>query len=234
MKLTRIYLEERDVKGGTMMYYPYAELNRQDPSRVMTVNGNASLSVAPDTVSLQLEVMTETELLNQAQQENANKMNQVIQALIQAGIPRENIQTSAYNINARYDYVDGKQVFRGYQVTNTITVKMKNIDQAGRMIDLSVKKGVNRVANIQFSIERQQEYYQRALSDALKNALEKGQTIAETLNVIFDSTPIKIVEEISETPRTFQTFAAAEDSISTPIVPGQIDIRASVEAQFRY
>ncbi|WP_085524421.1 SIMPL domain-containing protein [Tuberibacillus sp. Marseille-P3662] len=216
------------------MYYPYGELYRQDASRIMTVNGDASFSVEPDTVSIQLEVVTKSERLNQAQQENTHIMNQVIEALVQEGISRENIKTSAYNINPSYDYVDGKQVFRGYQVTNIITLKMKNIDQAGRMIDLAVKNGVNRVSNIQFTIENQQQYYQRALNNALKNAFAKAQTIAETLNVNFDSIPLKIIEETIETPQTFQTFAAMEDSMSTPIEPGQIIIRAKVEAQFRY
>ncbi|HEX7064075.1 MAG TPA: SIMPL domain-containing protein [Bacillales bacterium] len=216
------------------MYYPYEGPYRQELSRVMTVNGEASLSVEPDTVSIQLTVMTENERLSQAQQENANKMNQVIQALLQAGIPRENIQTTAYTINPRYDYVDGKQVFRGYQVTNTITVTMKNIDQTGRIIDLAVKNGVNQVSNIEFTVENQQKYYRQALSDALNNALKKARTIAETLNVPFDSTPIKVVEETGEMPHPVQTFALAEQSVSTPIESGQIVIRASVEAQFRY
>ncbi|HEU5139929.1 MAG TPA: SIMPL domain-containing protein [Bacillales bacterium] len=216
------------------MYYPYEGLYRQEPSRVMTVNGQASLSVAPDTVSIQLTVMTENEQLSQAQQENANKMNQVIQALLQAGIPRENIQTTAYNIVPRYDYVDGTQVFRGYQVTNTITVTLKNINQTGQMIDLAVKNGVNQVSNIQFTIENRQKYYRQALSDALQDAIMKGRTLAETLNVPFDATPIKIVERTNEAPPPIQTFAAVAGSAATPIESGQIVIQAEVEAQFQY
>ncbi|TCP29489.1 hypothetical protein EV207_110110 [Scopulibacillus darangshiensis] len=216
------------------MYYSYAEQHRQDSPRVMTANGEASLLVKPDIVSIQLEVMTENKSLSQAQQENAYKMNRVIQSLLQAGIPGENIQTSAYNITPKYDYIDGKQVFRGYEVTNTITVKMKDIDQTGRIIDLAVNNGVNHVSNIQFTIDNQQEIYQQALSNALKNALAKAQTIANTLNVNLDAAPIKVVEKSSEPPHTFQTFTAAESTGTTPIEPGQIMIRASVEAQFRY
>lgn len=213
------------------MYYPSY---RDDSPRVITVIGRATLSRKPDTVTIQLEVMTENEQLQQAQQENAYKMNQVIQALIQSGNIKEDIQTSSYIIHPRYDYVDGKQVFKGYQVINSIMVKIKKLDLVGHIIDTAVKNGVNQVSNIQFTLENQPIYYQKALSDALKNALVKAQTLAETLKVNYDPIPIKIVEDISEMPHPFQKFALVENSMSTPIVPGEMEIKAKVEVQMEY
>lgn len=217
-----------------IMYYPIMNQYRQDFSRVMTVTGNASLSLNPDKVSIQLEVMTENEQLSLAQQENARKMNQVIKSLVQLRIPQENIQTTAYNINPIYDYIDGEQVFRGYRVSNMITVQIKNIDQAGKIIDVAVQNGVNQVSNIQFSIEDEQIAYQQTLSAALKNAIAEAQVIAETLNINFDPTPIKIVEETIANPATFKTFATMDSGVSTPIEPGQIIVRATIKAQFQY
>lgn len=202
--------------------------------RVMTMTGNASLSFDPDKVSIQLEVMTENEYLSQGQQENAVKMNQVIQSLLQLGIPKENIQTDAYNINPMYDYIDGKQEFRGYRVSNTITVQIENSDQAGKVIDTAVQNGVNQVSNIQFSIKNKQTSYQQALSAALLDAISKAQIIAETLNINFDPTPIKIVEESSENSATFKTFSTMDSGVATPIEAGQIIVRASVNVQFHY
>lgn len=217
-----------------MMYYPIMNQYRQDPSRTMTVTGNASLSIEPDTVSIQLEVMTENRQLSQAQQENAQKMNQVIQSLLQLGIPKENIQTTEFRINPMYDYVDGKQLFRGYQVSNTITVQTKDINQAGKIIDTAVQNGVNQVSNIQFSVENKHAYYQQALRTAVQDAISKAESIAKTLNVNFDPIPIKIVEEVSGNPTTFKTYATMENSNSTPIEPGQINISATVKTQFLY
>ncbi|MGV3466367.1 MAG: SIMPL domain-containing protein [Heyndrickxia sp.] len=212
------------------MYYPY----RSESPRVMTVIGTAKLSHKPDTVSIQLEVMTENEQLQQTQQENAFKMNRVIQALLQAGLSKENIQTSSYSIHPKYDYVDGKQVFKGYQVSNSITVKINNLNLAGQLIDIAVKNGANHVSNIQFALDNQQKIYQEALSMALKNALIKAQTIAETIKVKVDPTPIKIVEEISEMPHLMQKFSVAENSMTTPIEPGEMVIQAKVEVQMEY
>lgn len=216
------------------VYYPYTDQHRAIFSRLMKISGDASLSVKPDTARVRLEVVTENELLTQAQQQNTMMMNQVIEALLKAGVPRENLQTAAYNIFPIYDYVDGQQEFRTYQVTNSLTVKIANINEVGKLIDIAVENGVNRVSNIQLSIDNAERYYQQALSDALQNAISKAQTIAETLNVPVDLTPIKVVEESIESASPLKTFATMEGSQATPIEPGQMIIRVRIEAQFRY
>ncbi|MGP4108575.1 SIMPL domain-containing protein [Virgibacillus sp. L01] len=200
--------------------------------RVMTVTGISNLSVEPDVAEVQLEVVTEGMELSQVQQENANTMNQVIQALLQLGIARQNIQTTTYTINPKYDYVDGTQVFRGYEVTNAITVKVEMIDQAGIVIDTAVQNGINRVLNIQFTVKDKNIYYKQALSSALKDAYAKAQTLAETMQIGIAPYPIKITEKTSEAPIAYKAYATME--AVTPIEPGQIVISATVEAQFQY
>lgn len=216
------------------MYYPVTNQYRQDMKHTMAVNGDASLSFEPDKVTIQLGVVTEDEQLSQAQQENARKINQVLQSLLQLGITKESIQTTAYNINPLYDHIDGKQQFRGYQVSSSITVQMTNTDQAGKVVDLAVQNNVNRISDIQFSIEDNQLPYQQALSAALKNAIVKAQTIAETLEVNYDPIPTKIVERINGSSMAYKTFAVMKNSNTTPIEPGQITVDATVEAQFQY
>lgn len=218
-----------------ILYYPYVQQFRQrQPSRVMIVTGTANISVQPNIVTIQLEVVTENDELTKAQQENAQKMNQVTQALLQAGIPEKDIQTASYNIYPHYDYVDGKQIFRGYEVTHALQVKMNDINQAGTVIDLAVQNGVNRVGNIEFTVDDQQKYYQQALSAALKDATFKAQTMAHTMQLHLDPSPLKIVEETSEQPAAYKTFAATEGSTSTSIRPGQINIAAKIRTRFQY
>ena len=216
------------------MYYPYVQQFTSQQRRVMTVTGIGDLSVAPDTVYIQLEVRTESQQLSQAQQENAAAMNQVIASLLQLGISRENIKTVSYNVTPQYDYIEGKQVFRGYEVTNAITVKITNIAQVGNVIDVAVQNGANNVSNIRFKVGDEQLHYQQALSLALKNAVEKAQTIAETMQLQLDPTPIKIVEEHRAESVAPRMFVAKEMSGSTPIEQGQIMINATVEVQFQY
>ncbi|WP_339229015.1 SIMPL domain-containing protein [Oceanobacillus sp. FSL K6-2867] len=220
------------------MYYSYVPPYRQSFSRqqdrLLTVSGHGRVSIEPDIATIQLAVITEDESLSKAQQENAQLMNQVIQSLIDLGVPRENISTTSYQISPRYDFVDGQQLLRGYEVTNQISVRITPISEVGTVIDTAVQNGVNRVTAIQFSVDNRETYYQQALVRALENAQAKAQTIAESLQVNLDSTPIKITEEFSETPAAFKTMAVSAESFSTPIEPGEISIQAIVKAQFHY
>lgn len=216
------------------MYYPYAQQTSRRQRRVMTVTGIGNISVAPDTVQIQLEVRTENRQLSRAQQENAQLMSQVIESLLEVGIDRENIRTVSYNIVPQYDYVDGRQTFRGYDVINAIAVKTINIEQAGKIIDTAVQNGANQVSNIHFTVANEQAYYQQALSRALENAVAKAQTISRTMQLQLEPQPIKIIEQVVEQPVAYRTFATAEMNVSTPIERGQITVSAKVEVQFEY
>lgn len=217
-----------------VMYYPNVNQTTRIKSRVMTVIGNGSLAVEPNIVQIQLEVRTENKQLSQAQKENADAMNQVIESLLKLGIDRENMQTVSYTIFPQNDYIEGKQVFRGYEVRNAIMVKIRNIQEAGNVIDTAVKNGATGVSNIQFTVENEQLEYQKALSLALNNALSKAQTMAATMQLQLNPHPIKITEELNAQPIAYQSFSTMEKSMSTPIEQGKITINATVNVQFEY
>lgn len=227
------------------MYYPPYPSPAPNPvrnqhdngkNRVMTVTGVGSVSAQPNVAKINLGVETQDEELTKAQQDNAQTLNKVIDSLVQMGIPREDIQTVDYFIYPQYDYVDGKQEFRGYQVTHTIQVTIKDLSQTGKVIDTAVQNGANRVSNIEFTIDNPQQYYKRALNRALENAVSKAQTIANQMKLNLDPTPTQIVEELPQGTVIPQTFKQAEavSSASTQVEPGQIEITSRVETKFQY
>lgn len=223
------------------MYYPYVNTYRQSTpndhngsNQVMTVLGNGSVSVQPDVANVELGVMTENVSLLEAQQANATAMNQVIEALLRFGVPRENIQTTSYTVNPRYDFVDGEQIFRGYQVTNMITVEITAIDQIGNILDAAVESGANQVNSIQFTVQNSDTYEQQALQEALANAYEKANAIATSMQVNLNPIPFRIEERTDMMPIPFSKLALSAEAGATPIEPGQIVIRATLEVKFRY
>ncbi|MFD1928457.1 SIMPL domain-containing protein [Sporosarcina siberiensis] len=216
------------------MYYPYVQQIPKQDRRVMTVTGIGNQSIAPDTANIQFEVRTENMVLTQAQQENAYVMNQVIESLLNLGISAENIKTVSYTVFPQYDYVEGKQVFRGYEVINAISVKVPSIEQVGKVIDVAVQNGANSVSNIQFTVDNEELYYEKALSLALGNAVSKAQAIANTMQLQLDPTPTTITEAHRDEPIGPRPFMAKEMAASTPIEPGQIEITATVKVQFQY
>lgn len=203
--------------------------------RTITVNGEGSTTVPPNYALLQIEVTTDGSEVEEAQRRNAAIMNQVIQSIIGLDIPRENIQTAAYNIFPRYDYVDGKQVFRGYEVTNAISVKVPDISMVGKVIDTAVANGANRISSIEFRLDDEEVYYQRALSKALANAQLKSKTIAETMRLSVSPQAIEIVEDKEGSPIVpYRAMLLESSTGATPIEQGVITIIARVTVKFQY
>ena len=218
-----------------MYHHPHNYFQQQPVPREMTVTGNAEVDAQPDYVQIQIEVRTEGEDVSRAQEQNAIIMNRVISALLALNIPRENIQTTAYTISPNYDYIEGRQVFRGYEVQNAITVKIMDISQAGIVIDTAIQNGANHVSSIQFKVDGTDAYYERALNLALINAIAKAESMAETMHVYLQPIPIEIVEESQiVTPIPYKMVQMSNQEISTPIEPGSIPVSASVRVKFRF
>ena len=204
-------------------------------SREMTVTGNGEIVAQPDYIEIQIEVRTEGKDVSVAQQENSVIMNRVIGSLLALNIPREAIQTTTYSIFPNYDYIEGRQVFRGYEVQNAITVKITDIGQAGMVIDTAIQNGANNVSGIQFKIEDADAYYQRALNVALVNAMAKANSMAKTMQLPPQPIPIEIIEEgPNVTPIPFKSIQFSNQAVMTPIEQGTMTINATVRVKFRF
>ena len=217
------------------MYHPQAWYQPHSVSREITVTGIGEVDAQPDYVQIQIEVRTEGKDASLAQQENAFIMNRVIGSLVALNIQREAIQTAAYTISPNYDYIEGKQVFRGYEVQNAITVKITDISQAGTVIDTAIQHGANHVSGIQFKIENSDTYYQTALNLALVNAIAKAKSMTDTLHVPLKPIPIEIIEESQHvTPVPYKSLQMSNMEMMTPIEQGRIPIIASVRVKFQF
>lgn len=201
----------------------------------MTVIGNGEIVAQPEYVQIQLEVRTEGKDVSLAQQENAIIMNRVIDSLVALNIPREAIQTTVYTISPNYDYIEGRQELRGFEVQNAISVKITDISQAGTVIDTAIQNGANHVSAIQFKIEDSDAYYQQALNLALVNAIGKAKSMAETMHIPLRLIPIEIIEESHNvTPIFYKAVQMSNQEFITPIEQGRISINASVRIKFQF
>ncbi|RTQ95660.1 DUF541 domain-containing protein [Lysinibacillus telephonicus] len=203
-------------------------------ARTITVIGNGQIEVQPNFAEVQIEVSTEADEVTEAQRENAVKMNQVIQSLLALNIPREDIQTAFYNVFPSYDYIEGRQVFRGYEVTNSLTVKIRNINEVGLVIDTALRSGANRISQLEFKLDNEEIYQNQALQLAFQNANSKVQAIAVSLQLPYMPQPIEIVEESAGRPILYRTVAMTEQAVRTPIEPGIITIDAAIRVKYQY
>ncbi|MFJ5757959.1 SIMPL domain-containing protein [Neobacillus sp. NPDC093182] len=204
-------------------------------NHLIKVRGEGEIAVQPDTASVNLGVVTESKELIEAQQENSMTANKVIDSLMRLGIERNQIQTFDYRIEPDYEYEQGKQIFRGYKVTHILQVKIEDLNIIGKVIDTAVQNGANYVANVQFTTRYKESYYQQALAIALNNASNKAKTIANTLRVNLNPTPILVTEggEMIQ-PIEVQQAAFAKAVSTTQIQPGQLSIKVSIAADYKY
>lgn len=219
----------------TMPYFPSpANLMVPREHHVLKVSGEGNIYAVPDLAIIILGVITENPNLQAAQTENARIISNVIDSLLQLGLPKEKIKTTAYRIDMHYDYHEGKETFQGYKVTHLLQVTIDQIEQTGRIVDTAVSNGANSVTNIQFSVKHPEIYYNQALSLAITESLQKAMTMAKTLGVTLNPIPNQVQEVSSVSqPIPLQSYSLAK-SAQTPIQPGELKISAAVQADYSY
>lgn len=199
----------------------------------MKVTGNGRIKAVPDTALVNLGIITENVSLERARRENAIRSNAVVNLLNTMGITSKQINTDSYIIEPMYDFIDGRQTFKGYRVSNILSVTVTDIATIGNVIDKATSAGVNRVDNISFTLADPGDYYDKALNLAINDALHKANEIADSLDVELREVPCRIIEQTAgATP--YNAALVKLSAPSTPILPGQLEITASITAIFAY
>lgn len=214
-------------------YMRHSSCHKKNETNTLRVQGKGNVNASPDTANIVLGVETENTDLKIAQNENAIISTRIINSLKSIGISEKNINTDSYLIQPQYDFVDGRQVFRSYKVTNSMRIVTKAINNVGVIVDTATANGSNIVSTINFSLSDAAPYYRRALNLAVKDAITKARDISNNLGVLLDDIPITVIENNTNYIPGIQgkTLAA---TAATPIMPGQIEIIATITATFNY
>jgi uncharacterized protein len=217
--------------------YPYTPVYRkmtEDMVNSLKVIGEGVITATPNQVSTTIGVVSEGKDLNIVQKENAETVSRIISVLNSFQIPSKNVQTFDYQVGSEYDYIDGKQVFRGYRVQTLLKVTIDNVSQLGEIINRVIGAGANYVSNVQFQVSNPQKYYLLALQAALRNGHQKAEVIATDIKVRWNPTPIR-VEELRkgtgpiEPQMTYVKAASAEQ-----FQPGMLRFSAEVLLIYQY
>lgn len=215
--------------------YPTRHSNTNNYS--IRVTGTGEVSVKPNQAVVLLGIVTEDMKVQNAQQQNANISNQVIDALKNIGINQEEIETSSFTIDRIVEYHDSQQIFKGYRVSHFLKVIVKDLASVGKVIDVATENGANEVRNITFEVSDTKPYYAEALQKATLNAKFNAENIAKAMGVTISSIPNWIAEEgtrLVKPQHAGPMVAAAFSGQTTPIQEGQVKITASVQAMFNY
>lgn len=216
---------------------PAAAMAQQTPPRIMVV-GEGDAAVAPDMALLSLSVMREAKTAREALDANNDAIAAVIAAMKTGGVADRDLQTSNLQINPRYDYVtkpDGTQEGRlaAYQVTNTLSVRVRDIAKTGDLIDHAVTLGVNQGGNVTFTNDDPAATITEARKRAVADAMAKAKTLAEAGGVSLGR--ITEMSELSYAPTPMPIEAKAFDAAApraVPIQAGENSYKVQVNVTF--
>ena len=193
------------------------------------VTGEGEICLIPDTAIVSVGVESLNESLIAAQTENSSSMNALVGVLKELGVLEENIKTKGYNVYQRYDYTQGEKLI-GYQVSNYLEFKTKDVDNVGSIISKLMENGANRFSGVTFTLENSEEAYKQALSKALENAKNKASALyGGELEIK------KIIEEKNTSYYLRDSYGYANSiSETTKFMKGEIKVSACIKVEFEY
>jgi hypothetical protein len=197
-----------------------------DVATGIIATGIGAVKSRPDIAYLTFGVTTQADDAVQAAEENAVRTNAVISAIMKAGIPRADIETTNYSVSPIVDYKKSPPVTVGYTVSNQVRVTARSLDRIGSLIDTGVKAGANNVQGVDFSIENDTHLRQQALIQAITQARAKAQAMAEAAGVKLGKV-IAVSETGGYAPRPILMGVAKAEAAPTPIIPGELAVTAS-------
>ena len=198
------------------------------------VTGEGRTTATPDIVLLSLGIEAEAKTVAQAQRDAAEAMDGVMKALKANGVVEKDIQTQRFSIDMVRKWIDDEQryIILGYQVTNIVAAKIRQIDKAGTVIDAVAEAGgdLTRINGISFSIDDPTPYYKEARAKAVEDAMAKAEQMADSADIklgkllyISESPP---VSPVAVSDYLFKAEGAAPSS--TPVSAGELEIQVTV------
>lgn len=204
---------------------------------LLSISTTAEASRAPDVATISTGVVTQAADANTAMRDNANQMDRMMAALRAAGIAERDVQTSGINLNPQYKYVENMPpAIVGYQASNTVNVKVRELAKLGKVLDTLVAQGANQINGPSFGIDKPEAAFEEARIAAVKKAQAQAQTYARTLGL-----QVKRIVSISEggaslprppMPMMRAMSADAGFAKETAVAPGESTVSVSVEMVF--
>ena len=151
-------------------------LRRQEIVNQFSATASGRVFAKPDIANIMIGLKTEAKkTAAEAVKENTNKMNEVIGELKKIGVEEKDIKTTNYSLNPFYDWKDGVQALKGYEVYQNVTVKVRDLNKIGEVIAKTTEKGANQVGGINFTIDDPEELPNEAREEAIAKAKARAE-----------------------------------------------------------
>lgn len=198
----------------------------------VTVGGHGDVRLPPDIAYITIGVHSEGDDIGQVVSANAAQVAAVMAALTNAGVAKEDIQTSNFSVytNQKYDQISGQPSGVTYSVDNQVNVTARNLDQLGALLDSAVQAGANNIWGVSFDLADKTDAQSQARDKAVQNAKDQAQALASAAGVTLGA-----ITSVSYTPAQYyggpyygMGGGGGGEGATTSIVPGLITVSADV------
>lgn len=197
--------------------------------RTVTVTGTATIRSSPDEAVVTLGVQTQSQSAQDALQENASKMGDVVHVILGDGIKPADLATVGLNLYPNYD--SNGTIVVSYTAQNQVNVTVHALDTVGQVIDDAVAAGANLTSGISFQLSGENQGVDGALADAVADARSKAEAIAAASGATLG--PVVQVTEGGGyvlPPVPYYGAVAEAAGATTPVQPPTIETQVTVTA----
>jgi uncharacterized protein len=167
--------------AASLFMAPAAFAEESKIVRSISISGHGEVKAVPDVASIQMGVSSFAETARAALDANTLAMKNMLETLKKAGIDMRDVATSNFSVNPRIQYPQdgvGAPKTVGYDVNNTVTVVVREIDKLGGVLDAAVSSGSNTVNGIAFSVSKPEVLLDEARKKAVADARRKADIYA--------------------------------------------------------
>ncbi|WEJ59676.1 SIMPL domain-containing protein [Devosia sp. FJ2-5-3] len=191
----------------------------------ITIEGQGEVRAAPDMAMISSGVTTQGSTAREALDANTASMAELIAALKAEGIEARDIQTSGFSVSPNYVYSDARDEngyslppkINGYQVSNTVSVAVRDLAELGSILDKSVTVGANTINGVSFSVADPAELYNEARKSAFADARKKAELYATAAGATLGELESIVESQGFNSPQPYPMYARAEMAASAPV-----------------
>ncbi|WBL26928.1 SIMPL domain-containing protein [Zunongwangia sp. HGR-M22] len=198
---------------------------------VVNVNGEGTVNVVPDQVTISSRIETEGLNAEDVKKENDEIANNIFKYLKSQGVAEKNIQTEYVNLNKRTDYNTKEET---YVANQSISIKLENLKNYEKIMQGLLKNGLNRINSVSFSSSNMEEYQKEARKKAVLDAKQKAEDLVAPLDQEIGKAVM--ISESSQNNYPVMRMAEMKSSQSSDqqtIAPGEMEISVSVTISFQ-
>ncbi|WP_425044088.1 SIMPL domain-containing protein [Primorskyibacter sp. S87] len=213
----------------------YADEARAGDTRQITVTGRGVVEAVPDMATITLGVTHEDAEAATAMQMTADVVSQMLVALESKGVQPRDLQTQNLSLNPvwsnRSSSSDKQPQITGYAASNTVLVRVRDLEDLGEILDAVAQLGANNFNGLRFSVQEPESLVEEARKEAVVNAMAKAQTLADAAGVKLGPV-MSISEQRTGGPRPMAAMDMEMRAASVPVAAGEVALSASVTMVF--